>query len=171
MLTKGRSSKRKVPADNSASGSNSGKKGRTVNNQLSINLSGHGYPLEHPFNKDDFKYILTEPDPHAPFRQDFNKSYESTGKVIPSWFFRALCPNQVLLALHDRAPQLHISDDRLSVTGEKGYCLVRATHSKLQVYNYLLLSTQKINKTIFLFVNNGLFLIIKVFAVEIGIGK
>lgn len=25
-------------------------------------------------------------------------------------------------------PQLKISEDRLSVTGEKGYCMVRATH-------------------------------------------
>ena len=28
----------------------------------------HGYPLDHPFNKDGYRYILTEPDPHAPFR-------------------------------------------------------------------------------------------------------
>lgn len=37
-------------------------------------------------------------------------------------------PSGILLALHDRAPQLKPSDDRLSVTGEKGYCLIRATH-------------------------------------------
>lgn len=30
--------------------------------------------------------------------------------------------------MHDRAPQLKVSEDRLSVTGEKGYCMVRATH-------------------------------------------
>ena len=28
------------------------------------------------------------------------------------------------------APQLKLSDDRLSVTGEKGYCMLRATHGK-----------------------------------------
>ena len=28
-----------------------------------------------------------------------------------------------------RAPQLKISDDRLSVTGEKGYSMIRASHS------------------------------------------
>lgn len=32
-------------------------------------LPAHGYPLEHPFNKDGYRYILAEPDPHAPFRQ------------------------------------------------------------------------------------------------------
>jgi hypothetical protein len=25
--------------------------------------------LEHPYNKDGYRYILAEPDPHAPFRQ------------------------------------------------------------------------------------------------------
>lgn len=44
-----------------------------------------------------------------------------------------MCPGIVLLALHDRAPQLKIAEDRLAVTGEKGYCMVRATHGKLQV--------------------------------------
>lgn len=34
----------------------------------------------------------------------------------------------VYLAVHDRAPQLKISDDRLSVTGEKGYSVVRANY-------------------------------------------
>jgi hypothetical protein len=53
--------------------------------------------------------------------------------LIPGWLYRPLCPNQVLLALHDRAPQLHISEDRLSVTGEKGYCMARATHSELYI--------------------------------------
>jgi len=35
-----------------------------------------------------------------------------------------------LLALHDRAPQLKVAEDRLAVTGEKGYCMIRATHSE-----------------------------------------
>lgn len=26
------------------------------------------------------------------------------------------------------APQLKVSEDRLSITGEKGYCMARATH-------------------------------------------
>lgn len=36
-----------------------------------------------------------------------------------------------LLALHDRAPQLRLSEDRLAVTGDKGYCMVRSTHGEL----------------------------------------
>lgn len=37
-------------------------------------------------------------------------------------------PEKVLVAMQDRAPQLKVSEDRLSVSGEKGYCMVRATH-------------------------------------------
>lgn len=93
-----------------------------------VKLPAHGYPLEHPFNKDGYRYILAEPDPHAPFRQEFDESADWAGKPIPGWLYRALSPNSVLLALHDRAPQLKISEDRLAVTGDKGYCMVRASH-------------------------------------------
>jgi len=100
---------------------NTGRKDRNLVN---------GYPLEYPFNKDGYKYLLAEPDPHVSFQHGFDDLNESGGKLIPSWLYRPSYSNQVLLAMHDRAPQLHISDDRLSVTGEKGYCMVRATHSE-----------------------------------------
>ena len=32
-------------------------------------LPPNGYPVEHPFNKDGFRYLLAEPDPHAPYKQ------------------------------------------------------------------------------------------------------
>lgn len=95
-----------------------------------VKLPAHGYPLEHPFNKDGYRYILAEPDPHAPFRQEFDESADWAGKPIPGWLYRVLSPNAVLIALHDRAPQLKVSEDRLSVTGEKGYCMARASHCK-----------------------------------------
>ncbi|XP_049783196.1 set1/Ash2 histone methyltransferase complex subunit ASH2 isoform X2 [Schistocerca cancellata] len=60
---------------------------------------------------------------------EFDESSDWAGKPIPGWLYRVVSPSTVLLALHDRAPQLHISEDRLAVTGEKGYCMVRATHS------------------------------------------
>ena len=88
----------------------------------------HGYPIDHPFNKDGYRYILAEPDPHAPFRKEFDESSDWAGKPIPGWLYRCVSPGSVLLALHDRAPQLHTHDDRTSVQGEKGYCLIRATH-------------------------------------------
>lgn len=91
-------------------------------------LPANGYPTEHPFNKDNFRYILAEPDPHAPFRQEFDESQDWAGKPIPGWLYRKLSPASVMIALHDRAPQLKVSDDRLTLTGDKGYCMTRATH-------------------------------------------
>ncbi|XP_046806681.1 set1/Ash2 histone methyltransferase complex subunit ASH2 isoform X3 [Lucilia cuprina] len=122
-----RQNKRKFPGTDSGP---TGKKGRPSSDiTANVKLPAHGYPLEHPFNKDGYRYILAEPDPHAPFRQEFDESSDWAGKPIPGWLYRTLVPNSVLLALHDRAPQLKISEDRLAVTGEKGYCMVRATHS------------------------------------------
>lgn len=62
--------------------------------------------------------------------QEFDESADWAGKPIPGWLYRSLSPSAVLLALHDRAPQLRVSEDRLAVTGDKGYCMVRATHCK-----------------------------------------
>ncbi|KAL1448503.1 hypothetical protein WDU94_005617, partial [Cyamophila willieti] len=59
---------------------------------------------------------------------EFDESTETAGKPIPGWLYRTLAPSHVLLALHDRAQQLRISEDRLAVTGDKGYCMVRATN-------------------------------------------
>ncbi|XP_050052258.1 set1/Ash2 histone methyltransferase complex subunit ASH2 [Dermacentor andersoni] len=121
---KGRGTKRKLPGESQTA--TSGKKNKS--DLVMPKLPPNGYPLDHPYNKDGYRYILAEPDPHAPFRQEFDESTDCAGKPIPAWLYRKLQPSSVLLAMHDRAPQLKLSDDRLSVTGEKGYCMVRATH-------------------------------------------
>ncbi|CAH1102432.1 unnamed protein product [Psylliodes chrysocephalus] len=120
---KSRNTKRKFPGELGVQG----KKGRGFD-LGAAKLPAHGYPLDHPFNKDGYRYLLAEPDPHAPFRQEFDESSDWAGKPIPGWLYRTCIPSTVLLALHDRAPQLKISEDRLAVTGEKGYSTVRATH-------------------------------------------
>ena len=73
-------------------------------------LSVFGYPLEHPFNKDGYRYILAEPDPHAPNRQAFDESIEWAGKPIPGYLYRVFLGNTVLLALHDRGMDLAMMD-------------------------------------------------------------
>jgi len=85
----------------------------------------HGYPLEHPYNKDGFRYILAEKDPHITLEIDPD---EMAGRPIPPELYRPCIGTEVLLALHDRAPQLKVAENRLTVTGEKGYCMIRATH-------------------------------------------
>ena len=44
---------------------------KNVQVRLQIVLAFHAYrfPKEHPFNRDGYRYILAEADPHAPFRQ------------------------------------------------------------------------------------------------------
>jgi Set1/Ash2 histone methyltransferase complex subunit ASH2 len=72
---------------------------------------------------------LAEADTHAPFRQEFDESTDMAGKPIPGFLCRVLTPESVLLALHDRAPQINVHDDRLTLTGHKFYCTIRANHS------------------------------------------
>ncbi|XP_013983623.1 LOW QUALITY PROTEIN: set1/Ash2 histone methyltransferase complex subunit ASH2 [Salmo salar] len=123
---KGRGAKRKQQQQE---GATAGAAKRTRSDPLfsAQRLPPHGYPLEHPFNKDGYRYILAEPDPHAPDPEKLELDCWA-GKPIPGDLYRACLYERVLLALHDRAPQLKISDDRLTVTGEKGYSMVRASH-------------------------------------------
>jgi Set1/Ash2 histone methyltransferase complex subunit ASH2 len=86
------------------------------------------FPSDHPFNKDGYRYHLVEPDPHDPLRQKFEQTELWAGKPLPGHLYRLFLENKVALALHDRAPQLKLSEDRLTVTGDKGYSMIRATH-------------------------------------------
>lgn len=88
----------------------------------------HFFPSDHPFNKDGYRYHLVEPDPHSPMKQKFEETELWAGKPLPGHLYRLFLESKVALTLHDRAPQLKLSDDRMSVTGEKGYSMVRATH-------------------------------------------
>ncbi|XP_046870826.1 set1/Ash2 histone methyltransferase complex subunit ASH2 [Hypomesus transpacificus] len=124
---KGRGAKRKQQQQQEGATAGAAKRTRSDPLFSAQRLPPHGYPLEHPFNKDGYRYILAEPDPHAPDPEKLELDCWA-GKPIPGDLYRACLYERVLLALHDRAPQLKISDDRLTVTGEKGYSMVRASH-------------------------------------------
>lgn len=70
--------------------------------------------------------LLIEPDPHSPYRQAWDEKEETAGKPIPGCLYRPHLPADVLLSLNDRAPQLRLLEDRLTVTGEKGYSTIRS---------------------------------------------
>jgi len=90
-------------------------------------LPSSGFPAEYPFNKDSYRYFLAEPDINAPGKKEYEDSQDyGAGKPIPNWLFRKLMPEKVVLSLHDRAPQLKVSEDRKTVVGEKGYSMIRA---------------------------------------------
>lgn len=77
-----------------------------------------------------------------------NRFKSILGKPIPGHLYRTFIENECLLSLNDRgeigsyliifflnfisllAQQLKLNDDRLTVTGDKGYCSVRSTHSE-----------------------------------------
>lgn len=118
----GRGTKRRKKNENcNPSGNKKNKVEQTYKQKLPL----HGFPLEHPFNKDGYRYLLAEPDPSIP---DNDPDTDQTSKPIPSKQYRRWLPEKVLLTLHDRAPITKISEDRLSATGEKGYSMVRASH-------------------------------------------
>jgi len=102
------------------------KRSKSSDANVIAQLPYHGYPLEHPYNKDGYSYILAEPDNHADRREFESESF--TGKPIPGEIYRVALQPACYLSLHDRAPQLKISDDRLTVTGEKGYSSVRSNY-------------------------------------------
>ena len=63
-------------------------------------LPPHGYPLEHPFNKDGYRYILAEKDPNAPMA---NLDLENwAGKPLPGDLYRVRLHKEVLLSMNDR---------------------------------------------------------------------
>lgn len=86
------------------------------------------YPSDHPYNKDCYRYHLVEPDPHSPMKRKFEETEMWAGKPLPGHLYRLFLEQKVALALHDKAPQLKLSDDRLTVMGDKGYSMIRATH-------------------------------------------
>ncbi|PAA70979.1 hypothetical protein BOX15_Mlig010759g2 [Macrostomum lignano] len=93
-----------------------------------VKVNAQGFPVEHPFNKDNYRYTLAEPDLHAPGRQQWDQCESTSGQPIPGYFYRAWAPPALLLSMSDRAPQLKLAENQLSVTGDKGYCMIRATH-------------------------------------------
>ena len=85
-------------------------------------LPKHGFPSDHPFNTNEYRYCLAEPDPHVPD----NDPETDYAKPIPARTYRILQHNIPLLSPNDRASQLHLGSDRLTATGEKGYAMVRS---------------------------------------------
>ena len=88
---RGRGTKRKLE--------NNGSGGKKTRGELHTPpLPPNGYPKEHPFNRDGYRYILAEADPHAPHRQEFDESTDMAGKPIPGinhlsiYINKARCP-------------------------------------------------------------------------------
>ncbi|CAL8102520.1 unnamed protein product [Calicophoron daubneyi] len=92
-------------------------------------LNALGFPIDHPLNKESYRYILVELDKHATGRDLWDECECTAGKPIPGLFYRVYLSPQVVISLNDRANHLKLHESQLSVTGDKGYCMCRATHS------------------------------------------
>ena len=121
-----KTARKRRTADSERSINTVSKKAKSDSNAI-VALPYHGYPLEHPYNKDGYGYVLAEPDPHADTKDFEMDSF--AGKPIPGEIYRRSLQPKVYLSLHDRAPQLKVSEDRLSVTGEKGYSSIRTNYN------------------------------------------
>lgn len=91
-------------------------------------LNSFGFPVDHPLNKEGYRYILVESDQHAAGRTLWDECEHTAGKPIPGLFYRVYLSPQVVLSLNDRANHLKLHESQLIITGDKGYCMSRATH-------------------------------------------
>uniref|UniRef100_A0A915JYB4 USP8 dimerisation domain-containing protein n=1 Tax=Romanomermis culicivorax TaxID=13658 RepID=A0A915JYB4_ROMCU len=126
-VSKTRGTKRKNADQQATTGM---KKNRSEGTSMVKLIPSKTYPniSEHPFNRDGYRYFLAEIDIHAPNRQEFDESNDTVGKPIPSYMYRLFRPSIMSLSPNDRAPQLKLNEDRMQVTGDKGYAVIRATH-------------------------------------------
>ncbi|KAK2568275.1 Set1/Ash2 histone methyltransferase complex subunit ASH2 [Acropora cervicornis] len=116
LMSKGKESTGSVPRKSAR-----GKRKLDSSQQLSSSKKSKGLSQHCKYLEDGYRYILAEQDRNAPMA---NMDLEFwAGKPIPGDLYRIKLHKEVLLSMNDRAPQLKLSDDRLSVTGEKGYCM------------------------------------------------
>ena len=113
--THGGSSKSSKPRKRKNHNQQEGSRKRQKNTDLPLSerLPRHGFPSDHPFNKDGYRYCLAEPDPHIPgkFRQQpkTNPNHNSDNdpepdyaKPIPPKTYRILQHPIPLLSANDR---------------------------------------------------------------------
>ncbi|WKX94959.1 hypothetical protein Q1695_011870 [Nippostrongylus brasiliensis] len=86
-------------------------------------------PIDFPFNKEGYRYFLVERDPNVTDRTHMEEDDGSAPRIIPPHLYRLHFQRSVTISPNDRAHELRVSDDQLTVTGFEGYRVARATHS------------------------------------------
>ncbi|OQV21068.1 Set1/Ash2 histone methyltransferase complex subunit ASH2 [Hypsibius exemplaris] len=103
--------------------------------QADFNLKAFpkGLPHEFPTNKESYRYLLAECDRNSPLSVSYLKDPASwhgpQGRPIPGHMYRIFIPTRLRLSVQERAPQLIVERDGRTAIGDKGYSMVRATHS------------------------------------------
>ncbi|VDN05610.1 unnamed protein product [Thelazia callipaeda] len=120
--TRGSSKRRSIDT------SSSSKKAKLTADYASTRIAGIPSPIDFPFNREGYRYYLVEKDLNVPNRDVFEMEDSMYNKPIPAHIYRVVVHPFVTLSPNDRAYQLKLSEDRLSVSGFEGYCVARATH-------------------------------------------
>uniref|UniRef100_A0A914Y6U6 B30.2/SPRY domain-containing protein n=1 Tax=Panagrolaimus superbus TaxID=310955 RepID=A0A914Y6U6_9BILA len=92
-------------------------------------VEGSDGSINFPFNREGMQYFYAEKDPHVKEKDLFDKVDAESAEHIPPHIYRWQIPKEVVLSNNDRGHQMKMHEDRLTVTGEAGYCVARATHS------------------------------------------
>jgi len=105
------------------------KKTRLSQDFVTSQIPGSNSSIDFPFNREGYRYYLVEWDPMCKKREEFEMDENISTRTIPSHFCRLLNRDSVFLSPNDRAHQMTLADDKLTLTGYEGYCVARATHS------------------------------------------
>ncbi|CAD5214371.1 unnamed protein product [Bursaphelenchus xylophilus] len=109
------------------------KRYRTTGNSDNTPLNeGVNVNAETPFNRGEIRYYPAEEDPFsgekAKGSRDSEASDDSQSRVVHPANYRVVLPSVVMLSSNDRAYQLKVDNDGLTITGNGGYAMARATH-------------------------------------------
>ncbi|KAI6239762.1 Set1/Ash2 histone methyltransferase complex subunit ASH2 [Aphelenchoides fujianensis] len=110
------------------------KRYRTTGNSEPQPLNeGVNQNVDAPFNRGELRYHLAEEDPCVPNKSEVAKpapqSDDPAAHVNNPHHFRITNPPGVSISPNDRAHQLKLDADGLTLTGNGGYAMARATHS------------------------------------------
>ncbi|GMT16788.1 hypothetical protein PFISCL1PPCAC_8085, partial [Pristionchus fissidentatus] len=103
------------------------KKAKTTADYSSARIGGSSFDI--PFNKDGYRYYIIESDKNCYDKNAIEEEDTTTARTIPGHLYRVVSQPTVTISPNDRAYQLRLSDDHLSITGHEGYSVARATHS------------------------------------------
>uniref|UniRef100_A0A0N4ZPB7 B30.2/SPRY domain-containing protein n=1 Tax=Parastrongyloides trichosuri TaxID=131310 RepID=A0A0N4ZPB7_PARTI len=120
---------RKRAADDKKSVS---KKSKTCNDNVFDKNGSEDSTIDYPLNKEGHRYHLAVKDIAFPDHEMYtNTLVTNTSIRIPTFVYRLADIPKVSLSPSDRAPQLILSNDNLTVANVEfeGYCMAKATHS------------------------------------------
>ncbi|PAV70138.1 hypothetical protein WR25_24066 [Diploscapter pachys] len=118
---------------NAETGGGPSKKMKNTVDYSSARVTGQDMLVDFPFNKEGYHYFLAERDPNIQ-EKVIGEEEESAARIIPPYLYRlnTIAISTVTLSPNDRAFQLRLMEDQLTVTGNEGYCVARATHGVMK---------------------------------------